>query len=456
MSASNTRDMTEGSPARHIIGFFFPLLFGLVFQQFYNMADSVIVGRFLGVKALAGVGSTGSLNFLVLGFCIGVCNGFVIPVSQKFGERDFIGLKRYVTNAITLSVVFSAVLTVLVCALCGVILRWMSTPEDIFAFAYDYVFVMFLGIPVMMLYNVLFGIIRSMGDSRTPVLYLVFCSLLNVLLDLLFILVFKTGVAGAAWATVLAQALSALLCVNYIRRSDALIFDKDDWKPRAKLIKQLLAMGLPMGLQYSITAIGSIIMQAAVNSLGSVYVAAVAAGVKINQLVSSPFDAMGSTMVTYAGQNIGARKLRRISEGVKSCSLLAIGYSVLAWSACFFGGGLLSRMFVESGETEVLMYSHMFLKYISAFFIPLAFVNILRLTIQGMGFTKLAMLAGVCEMIARAAMGAVFTPMFGYVAICLAHPSAWVAADMYLVPMYFHVMKKLKAKFAAEDMPAQA
>ena len=238
MAGTLVRDMTEGSPTRRIVEFFFPLLFGLLFQQVYNMVDTIVVGKFLGVKALAGVGSTGSLSFLVLGFCIGVCNGFAIPVAQKFGERDYPGLKRFVVNAILLAVTFSLVITAVVCALCSPLLGWMNTPSDIVDDAYAYIFVIFLGIPVVFIYNVLFSIIRSLGDSRTPVIYLVICSLLNVVLDLLFIVSFGMGVEGAAWATVISQAVSSLLCVRYIRHCDLIVLTRRDWKLDKTCVKR--------------------------------------------------------------------------------------------------------------------------------------------------------------------------------------------------------------------------
>ena len=306
MAGTLVRDMTEGSPTRRIVEFFFPLLFGLLFQQVYNMVDTIVVGKFLGVKALAGVGSTGSLSFLVLGFCIGVCNGFAIPVAQKFGERDYPGLKRFVVNAILLAVTFSLVITAVVCALCSPLLGWMNTPSDIVDDAYAYIFVIFLGIPVVFIYNVLFSIIRSLGDSRTPVIYLVICSLLNVVLDLLFIVSFGMGVEGAAWATVISQAVSSLLCVRYIRHCDLIVLTRRDWKLDKTCVKRLIGMGVPTGLQYSITAIGSIVLQASVNLLGSSYVASVAAGAKVSQLFCCTFDALGSTMATYGG-HVSAR-----------------------------------------------------------------------------------------------------------------------------------------------------
>lgn len=445
MAGTLVRDMTEGSPTRRIVEFFFPLLFGLLFQQVYNMVDTIVVGKFLGVTALAGVGSTGSLSFLVLGFCIGVCNGFAIPVAQKFGERDYPGLKRFVVNAIMLAVAFSLVMTAVVCSLCSPLLGWMNTPADIVDDAFAYIFVIFLGIPVVFIYNVLFSIIRSLGDSRTPVIYLVICSLLNVALDLLFILAFGMGVEGAAWATVISQAVSSLLCVNYIRHCDLLILTRRDWKIDKTCIKRLIGMGVPTGLQYSITAIGSIVLQASVNLLGSSYVASVAAGSKVSQLFCCPFDALGSTMATYGGQNVGAGKLERIGKGLKSCSAIGIVYSLAAFGALSMYGGNLSQMFMDARETQVIANAALFLTVNSAAYIPLAFVNIVRFLIQGLGFTRQAVFAGVLEMVARVIVGVVMVPAFGYIAVCAASPAAWVAADLFLFPAYGWAMRQLAA-----------
>lgn len=445
MAGTLVRDMTEGSPTRRIVEFFFPLLFGLLFQQVYNMVDTIVVGKFLGVTALAGVGSTGSLSFLVLGFCIGVCNGFAIPVAQKFGERDYPGLKRFVVNAIMLAVAFSLVMTAVVCSLCSPLLGWMNTPADIVDDAFAYIFVIFLGIPVVFIYNVLFSIIRSLGDSRTPVIYLVICSLLNVALDLLFILAFGMGVEGAAWATVISQAVSSLLCVNYIRHCDLLILTRRDWKMDKTCIKRLVGMGVPTGLQYSITAIGSIVLQASVNLLGSSYVASVAAGSKVSQLFCCPFDALGSTMATYGGQNVGAGKLERIGKGLKSCSAIGIVYSLAAFGALSMYGGNLSQMFMDARETQVIANAALFLTVNSAAYIPLAFVNIVRFLIQGLGFTRQAVFAGVLEMVARVIVGVVMVPAFGYIAVCAASPAAWVAADLFLFPAYGWAMRQLAA-----------
>lgn len=441
---AKTRDMTVGSPIKLIFGFFLPLLFGLLFQQLYNAVDTMVVGRFLGVSALAGVGATGALNFLILGFCTGTCAGFAIPVAQKFGEHDFAGLKRYAVNAIMISVAFSLVVGTIVSCLCRTFLEWMGTPADIIDDAFAYLFVIFLGIPVVMLYNVLFGIIRSMGDSRTPVLYLIIASLINVVLDLLFILVLHTGVEGAAIATVVSQAVSALLCMNYIRHSQVLIITKQDWKLDGQCCKQLLGMGLPMGLQYSITAIGSILLQTGINGLGSHAVAAVSTGNKVTQVICCPLDALGTTVATYGGQNIGAKKLDRISKGMTSCLLFGTLYSIVAYFIIRYLGPTLLSLFVGPEETSVIEQAQYFIVRWVTFCIPLMMVYVFRFMIQGLGFSKLAVFAGVFEMLARGLISLFWIPAAGFEAVCYASPVAWIAADAFLIPAYLSVMKKLR------------
>lgn len=441
---AKTRDMTVGSPIKLIFGFFLPLLFGLLFQQLYNAVDTMVVGRFLGVSALAGVGATGALNFLILGFCTGTCAGFAIPVAQKFGEHDFAGLKRYAVNAIMISVMFSLVVGTIVSCLCRTFLEWMGTPADIIDDAFAYLFVIFLGIPVVMLYNVLFGIIRSMGDSRTPVLYLIIASLINVVLDLLFILVLHTGVEGAAIATVVSQAVSALLCMNYIRHSQVLIITKQDWKLDGQCCKQLLGMGLPMGLQYSITAIGSILLQTGINGLGSHAVAAVSTGNKVTQVICCPLDALGTTVATYGGQNIGAKKLDRISKGMVSCLLFGTLYSIVAYFIIRYLGPTLLSLFIGPEETSVIEQAQYFIVRWVTFCIPLMMVYVFRFMIQGLGFSKLAVFAGVFEMLARGLISLFWIPAAGFEAVCYASPVAWIAADAFLIPAYLSVMKKLR------------
>ncbi len=444
MNKSTTKDMTTGSPMKLILGFAVPLLFGFLFQQFYSVVDTVIVGQFLGVKALAGVGSTGSLNFMIIGFCMGVCNGFAIPVAHKFGAKDFSGMRQFIANSIWLSAVFAVAMTAAVVLLCRNILTWMNTPADIFEYAYIYILIIFWGIPASYLYNLLSGIIRSMGDSKTPLMFLLLSSVLNIGLDLLCILTFHMGIAGAAAATVVSQLISGVLCLFYMKRKfDILEITKEEWKVNFDYMRILCGMGVPMGLQYSITAIGSVILQTSVNSLGSVAVAAVTAAGKVSMFFSCPFDAMGSTMATYGGQNVGAKKLDRLGKGLFSCSILGIGYALAAFAVLFFAGDVFTGLFVNEGGAKIIADARQMLVIMSAFYIPLAFVNIIRFMIQGMGFSAFAVLAGVCEMVARALAGVFLVPAFGFTGACFASPLAWILADAFLIPAYIHVRRKL-------------
>lgn len=448
MAKGEGKDLTTGSPFRLIFGFAVPMLLGYLFQQFYNMVDTIIVGQCLGVTALAAVGSTGSINFMINGFCIGVCSGFAIPVAQKFGAGDEKGLRRFVANAGWLSLIFSIIMTTVIGLLCMDILRWMDTPEDIIQGAYDYIFVIFLGIPVTYLYNLLAGIIRSLGDSRTPVYFLLLSSALNVVLDFYSILGLGMGVEGPALATVFSQGVSAVLCLIYMmKRYPILRMSPEERRPDGNLMKNLCGMGIPMGLQYSITAIGSVVLQTAVNSLGSMAVAAVSTGSKVSQFFCCPFDALGGTMATWAGQNVGAKKLDRVKKGTWTACLLGFAYSLLAFVILLFGGKYIALLFLDPEETEIIGRVSQFLIGNSMFYIPLTLVNVLRFSIQGMGFSGFAILAGVCEMVARAFVGFVLVPSFGFLPACFASPLAWICADLFLIPAFFHCLKKLRILF---------
>ena len=444
MAGSSAKDMTVGSPMKLILGFAVSLLFSFLFKQFYSVVDTIIVGKTLGVNALAGVGATGSVNFLVIGFCMGVCNGFAIPVAQKFGAKDYVTMRRFIANSVWLSIGFAAVMTVLVSVFCRQILTLMRTPEDIFEYAYIYILIIFIGIPATYLYNILSGIIRAIGDSKTPLAFLVISSVLNIGLDLVLIVIFQMGVAGAAVATVLSQLISGILCLIYlIYKFEILRVQKDEWKMDLHLMGILCSMGVPMGLQYSITAIGSVILQTAVNTLGSVAVAATTAGSKVSLFFCCPYDALGSTMATYGGQNVGAKRLDRIGKGLLSCSILGIVYSIAAFVIMYFFGDKFALMFLDAGETEILQNARMMLVINSAFYIPLTFVNVIRFLIQGMGYSTFAILAGVFEMVARTLAGVFLVPEFGYIGACFASPLAWIFADLFLFPAYFYVMKRL-------------
>ena len=395
MTRNNSKDLTVGSPTRLILGFSLPLLLGMLFQQVYSLMDTIIVGRFLSVSALAAVGSTGSICFLIIGFCQGVCAGFSLPIAQRFGAKDEKGLKKYVGNAGIVSVIIAITMTALTVLLCGQILTWMNTPSDIYDLAYQYLIVIFAGIPATILYNMLSGYLRSLGNSVIPVIFLIIAAVLNIGFDLLFILVFNMGVFGAAFATVLSQCISGVLCIIYIAKNVPLLHvSRNDLELDSSYVRNLMIMGLPMGFQYSITAIGSVILQTAVNGLGSIAVASMTAASRISMFVMCPFDALGSTMATYSGQNVGAAKFKRVKKGLISASVIGSIYSVLIFVALLFIANYLIYLFVSPSETEVVAQAHQFLLTSAFFYIPLVLVNTVRFTIQGMGFSGFAMFAG--------------------------------------------------------------
>ncbi len=437
------KDLTVGSPFKLIIEFALPLILGNLLQQLYNFVDTMIVGHFLGMEALAGVGNTGTLSFLIIGCCIGVCSGFVIPIAQTFGAKDYKRLKKFFANSVYLSLAMSVVITVTVALMCRNILVWMKTPDDIIEYSYVYIMTIFLGIPITFFYNLLAGAIRSVGDSKTPLIFLIISTLINVVLDYVFICFFKWGIFGAAFATILSQLISGMLCLNVIiRRFPVLHVSKDEWKIEPELMKILCGMGIPMGLQYSITAIGGVILQTSVNTLGSIAVAATTAANKVDMIFVSVIDSLGASMATYGGQNLGAGRVDRIRQGVRAASILGIIYSVLAFGALLLVGRPLASLFVDNPKPEMMDMAAQQIVIYSSFFILLVFVNVLRFLIQGVGYSTFAILAGVLEMIARGLAGLFLVPAFGYIGACFASPLAWVMADAFLFPAYFYVLRK--------------
>ena len=446
-----TKDLTKGSPLTLIITFAFPAFLGMLFQQFYNVMDTIIVGKLLGIGPLAGVGSTGSLNFMVLGFCMGVCNGFAIPIAQKFGAGDEVELRKFVANALWLTAIFSLVLTVPVCVFCRPILQAMSTPEDVFEYAYRYIFIIFLGIPAAFLYNILAAILRSLGDSKSPVLFLALSSVLNIGLDIVSIKVFGMNVDGTAWATVISQGVSGVICFFYMKkRFSVLNMSAQERKPDAAKMKRLCYMGIPMGLQYSVTAIGSLVIQATMNGFGSVAVAGATAANRINGFLTCPIEALGASMAPYVGQNLGAGKLDRVSRGVLDAALCGFVCSGVLYVIIWLFGAPLTGIFLDEPDPEVLSYAIEFLRIVGAGYCLLTLVNVVRFSIQGLGFSMLAILSGVMEMIARTIAGLVIAPHIGFAAVALGHPLAWFFADCFLIPAFLMCRKRVAREHHTE------
>ena len=441
---NRTRDLTQGPILKLMLRFMFPLFFGIIFQQLYSTVDTMVVGRFLGVNALAGVGSTGALSFLIMGFCMGMSTGSAVPVAQRFGAKDYDEMRHYVGNIIWLKAGFSITITVIVSILCRQFLVWMGTPEDVLDYAYSYILIIFLGLPVTMTYNTLSAILRALGDSKRPVYFLVISSVLNVILDLLFIVVFHLGSAGAALATVLAQAVSAIVCFIYVvKKFSILKLSRDDLAPRWRYIKVLMWMGIPMGLQFSITAIGNTILQVSVNTLGASALAAISAASKVQMISFGPFDAIGTTMGTFGAQNLGAGKLERIDQGLKKSVLMVVVYSIAALGILYFVGQYLIMIFIDPSETAIIAQAKQFMLTSAVFYIPLAMICIFRTLIQSLGYSRVAMFAGVFEMVARIFIARVIIPQFGFTGVCFGNPAAWVMADVFLIPAYFTIRKKL-------------
>ena len=440
--------MTVGKPTAKIVSFALPLIMGYILQQVYLIVDAAIVGRWIGVGALAAVGASSSIMFLIMGFCNGSCAGFSIPIAQSFGAKDYSKMRAYVANALRVATVIAVVLTVITCIFCNRILRVVNTPEDIFHDASVFLFLQFLTIPFTIAFNLLAGFIRALGNSRQPFYFLIAASLLNVLLDVLLILVIGLGVEGAGIATLLSQLFSALLCMIYIRKHlQVLIPTGSERAYQDKMVGRLLNAGIPMGLQFSITGIGIIMLQSANNALGTVYVAAFTASMRVKYLFTCVFENIGVAMATYCGQNVGAWKLQRIITGVRSAILIMLAYFVFTMLIIYPFADEMMMAFVDNSSvssTAIVENAAMFMRIANYFYPVLGLLTILRYSIQGMGYSNLSMLSGVMEMIARCGVSLWIVPMFHFLGVCYGDPVAWVSADLFLIPAFIYVYRRLR------------
>lgn len=442
-----TKDMTQGSPVKHILLFSIPLLIGNIFQQFYSMVDTIIVGRFVGVDALAAVGSTGSLVFLINGFALGLTSGFAVMVSQRFGANDEKGLRKAVSSSVVLCTILVVVLTAISLISTKPLLNMMNTPENIFNDAYTYVSIMFAGIVTTVAYNMMASILRALGDSKSPLYFLIIASILNIVLDLIFIINFNMGVGGAAWATIISQGVSAILCFIYILKKYAILkLSKDDYKVEKDMYITHLKIGVPMALQFSVTALGLVTVQGALNHLGSVYIAAYTASSKALQLVMQPVITYGVTMATYCAQNLGAKRFDRIKDGVNKAIIISIITSIIAGGVLILFGTEFVKIFIENPDTAILAAAKQVLDISGIFFIPLGLIFIYRNALQGIGESFVPMMAGFAELIARALVAFTLPSFLGFFGICVADPVAWFAASIPLAIYYHKKIKKLLAK----------
>lgn len=439
-----TRDITKGSPAKVIIFFTIPLLIGNVFQQFYSMADTLIVGRTIGVKALAAVGCSGSIIFLIIGFAQGLTAGFSIITAQCFGANDEQGVKHSFAASIILSLLITIVLTIISVMFTMPILKLMHTPKEIINDAYNFLIIIFFGIMVSMLFNLFSNIIRALGNSRTPLIYLIIASILNIILDFIFILKFSMGVRGAAFATTIAQGISALLCLIYIiRKVPILKLNKNDWHLTSKILLEHLRLGLPMGFQASIIAIGSIILQFALNNLGETSVAAYTAAQKIDILAIQPMMSFGITMATYVAQNYGAGKIERIRTGIKQCSMMSVGFSIVVGTFNILAGHFMIELFVGNNQPKVVSLAQIYLNINGSMYFILALLFICRYSLQGLGQSFAPTVAGVMELFMRTFAAIVLSKYLGFAGVSAANPLAWIGSCTPLFIAYYITTKKM-------------
>ena len=439
--------MTTGSPAKLIIRFMIPMFLGNLFQQFYNVVDSIVAGQFLGVQALAAIGSTGSLMFFVIGWLNGLTSGFAIMVAQCFGAKKEDRMRHYVAMSVYLSVAFALVMTIGLTLANEPILRLMNYSEEIMPEVKAYMGIIYAGLLVTVAYDALSAFLRALGDSRSPLYFLMISAGINVFLDIVFIVVMGMGVEGCAYATVIAQAISAFCCFIYIvKKYPILHLRKEDFRYSWNSVKKLLGLGIPMALQFSITAIGTIIVQGAVNVYGETYMAGFSAAGKLQNILGTVFVAFGATVATYVGQNRGAGRIDRVREGVRCTQYMILAWSVIVMILMFFFGKYMTCIFVNSSETDVLAVSVEYFHTVFWCYPFLGSIFLYRNTLQGMGYGLVPMMGGIFELAARTIIVLLVAGHTSFRGVCLADPAAWIAALIPLVPYYIYIMRKQKQK----------
>lgn len=438
------KDLTKGKPLKLILSFSVPIILGNLVQQAYSWADTMMVGKLLGNTALSAVGSTGAITFLIIGFLIGIAEGSCFMVSRYFGSGDKNAMRRCVGNIIYVCLGITLILTLLALIFNRQILTVMNTPDDIIDGASEYLSVIYIGMTASMLYNVCAGVMRALGDSRSPLYFLIISAVMNIGLNYVFMVLIPMGIKGAAVATVISQLFSGVLSLFYIRlKIEDLRLRKDDLKPRGALIGKICALSLPMAFQYSITAIGSIFLQTAINGLGSDAVTAFTVGDKVWNFGWSVINCVGVALASFCSQNIGAAKLNRVKQGVRYIAFFCLGLALAVAALYMLAGVKLSSVFLDEKTPAILEYLRTYYLVHSPFLPALAMIGVFRNAIMGMGYSLRGMMAGFLELIGRTAISVALVGALGFVACCLASPAAWVMADMLLIPTYFHIVKKL-------------
>ena len=450
MAKDTTNDMTVGNPVKLIIRFMIPMCLGNIFQQFYNIVDSIVAGQFLGVDALAAIGSTGSLMFFVTGWLNGLSSGFAILVSQWFGAKQYDKMRHYVAMSVYLAAAFAIVMTIGFEALNEPILRLMNSPDELIGSVKGYMGIIYAGLIVTAAYNSLAAFLRALGDSRSPLYFLIISAVINVFLDVFLIVKCGMGVEGCAYATVIAQGISAICCFVYIvKKFPILHLKKEDFKISITSFRYLLALGIPMGLQFSITAIGTIIVQGAVNIYGSTYMAGFSAAGKLQNIIGTVFAAFGATIATYVGQNRGAGRMDRVRTGMRYTQFMILGWSVITMFVVFFFGKYMTWLFIDKNQTDVINVSVTYFRTVFWAYPFLGSIFLYRNGLQGLGYGLVPMVGGIFELVARSTIVMFVAGKTSFSGVCLADPVAWISALIPLIPYYIHVIRKWKKQEAA-------
>ena len=451
MAKEMTKDLTTGSPMKIFIMFSIPILLGNLFQQLYNMVDTIIVGQYLGEEALAAVGTTGCLMFLVLGFANGIAQGFGVMIAQAFGAGNHKQLRHFVALIVVLTILVSLILSLPTTMFSKNLLMLLNVPDNILAMADSYIKVIFAGLILTMAYNVEAGILRGVGDSKTPLYFLLLASVLNIILDFVLIVFAKMGTAGAAYATVIGQGVSAVLCFIYIHVKFPLLrLSREDFYYDWDNSKKLLSLGIPMAINYSITAIGTMILQAAINVFGSSVVASYTAASKIINLTTQTMPSLGTTSATYCGQNLGAGKYGRIYKGMRCGFVLCAIVGVLGAVISLIAEPWMISMFIPNPTAEAMGYAHIYLVRACTCMIPLAWIFVYRSAMQGLNQALVPMLCGTVELVSRFLVIAIVSKPFGYSGVCWTDPVCWLVTGVMVLAAYLLWERKFKRSHVAD------
>ena len=437
------KELTEGNPYKLILLFMVPIFIGNLFQQMYLLVDALIVGRVIGLDALAAVGAAGPFIFLIISFVFSSTQGFTIITAQKFGAGEYDLVKKSFAASIILSSLVSLVLSLISTPFSYILLDFLKTPHDIINSSANYLVILFAGIFATVFYNLASNIIRALGDSKTPLYFLILSSFINIFMDLLFIIKFNMGIKGAAYATIVAQTLSTILCVSYMfAKFPILRLKKQDWKLSREFLYEHLRVGIPMGLQMSVMTIGIIAIQYVLNTFGSTTIAAFTAATRIDQMFSQVFLALGITMAVFSAQNFGANKIDRIKQGVKTGTIIAVSLSLIIILLITMFSKYMILWFMSEINQEVVTLAKQYLYIIMLSYIFFGFLMIFRNVMQGMGHVMAPLCSGFCELFARIFCAIVLAKYFGYIGICIATPAAWIAGTIILFVLFMINLKK--------------